>query len=59
MSVAIFYVPGLQDDGAGRDPGGRPYCRAEYVNNIINVASDNDQQSIILHTSIKPCLLQQ
>jgi hypothetical protein len=42
---------GSQDDGPARDPGGRPSGR--ILNDIISVASENNQQSIILHTSIE------
>jgi hypothetical protein len=42
---------GSQDDGPTRDPGGRPSGRIS--NDIISVASEHNQQSIILHTSIE------
>jgi hypothetical protein len=38
-------------DGPARDPGGRPSGRIS--NDIISVASEHNQQSIILHTSIE------
>jgi hypothetical protein len=44
---------GWLDDGPTRDPGGRPSGRIS--NDIISVAPEHNQQSIILHTSIELC----
>jgi hypothetical protein len=49
--VCLARDEGWLDDGPTRDPGGRPSGRIS--NDIISVASEDNQQLIILHTSIE------
>jgi hypothetical protein len=49
--ICLARDEGWLDDGPTRDPGGRPSGRIS--NDIISVASEHNQQSIILHTSIE------
>jgi hypothetical protein len=49
--ICLARDEGWLDDGLTCDPGGRPSGR--ILDNIISIASEHNQQSIILHTLIK------